>query len=99
MNARVQHSCYNVAQHPGLLRGLGGPRANRKSGAHKMDCVRGGWDSTCIEVCSGAPESLFCECTEYTYTCKLPSLVSGFKLKSTTYGALAIAGCAVASAA
>ena len=29
---------------PKLLRGLEGPRANAKSGAHYMDCVREVWD-------------------------------------------------------
>ena len=37
----------------------------------------------------GAPEALFHACTQYMYTCKLPSSISGFKSKSMTYGALA----------
>ena len=37
----------------------------------------------------GAPEALFRECTQYIYTCKLPSSISGFRLESTTCGALA----------
>ena len=36
----------------------------------------------------GAPEALFRACTQHIYTCNLPSLISGFRLKSTTYGAL-----------
>ena len=39
----------------------------------------------------GAPEALFCACTQYIYTCKLPSLISRFRSKSVTYGALASA--------
>ena len=39
------------------------------------------------------PEALFCACTQYIYTCKLPSstqcVVSNFRSKSTAYGALA----------
>ena len=27
----------------------------------------------------GAPEALFHACTQYIYTCKLPSLISGFR--------------------
>ena len=41
----------------------------------------------------GAPEALFHACTQYIYTCKLPSLISGFRLKSATYGALASGLC------
>ena len=37
----------------------------------------------------GAPEALFRACTQYIYTCKLPSSISGFRSKSATYGALA----------
>ena len=37
----------------------------------------------------GALEALFHVCTQYIYTCKLPSLISGFRSKSTTYGAVA----------
>ena len=36
----------------------------------------------------GAPEDLFCAFTQYIYTCKLLPSISGFRLKSTTYGAL-----------
>ena len=36
-----------------------------------------------------APEARFRACTQYIYTCKLPSLISGFRSKNTTYGALA----------
>ena len=36
-----------------------------------------------------APEALFHTCTQYIYTCKLPSSINGFRSKSTTYGALA----------
>ena len=57
-------------------RGLGGPRANTKSGALQNGLCEGGL---------GAPEAL----SQYIYTCKLPSSVSGFRSKSTTYGALA----------
>ena len=43
---------------PGPPKGLEGPRANIKSGAHNMDCGRGSGDMppgsfTCSEVCSG----------------------------------------------
>ena len=41
----------------------------------------------------GAPEALFRACTQYTVhiyrSCKLPFSISGFRSKSTTYGALA----------
>ena len=37
----------------------------------------------------GAPEALYCACTQYIYTCKLLSSISGFRSKRTTYGALA----------
>jgi len=37
----------------------------------------------------GAPEALFRACTQHIYICNLPSSISGFSLKSTTYGALA----------
>ena len=37
----------------------------------------------------GASEAPFCACIQYIHTCKLPSLFSGFRSKSTTYGALA----------
>ena len=36
----------------------------------------------------GAAEALFRACTQYIYTCKLPSSISGFRSKSMTYGAL-----------
>ena len=39
----------------------------------------------------GAAEALFHACTQYVYTCKFLSSIrnSGFRSKSTTYGALA----------
>ena len=37
----------------------------------------------------GAPEALFRAYTQYIYTRKLPSLISGFRWKSMTYGAQA----------
>ena len=37
----------------------------------------------------GAPEALFCACTQYIYTSKLLSSISGFRSKSTMYRALA----------
>ena len=37
----------------------------------------------------GAPDALFRACTQYIYTCKLLSSISGFRSKSTTYKALA----------
>ena len=38
----------------------------------------------------GAPEALFVHAHSiYNYTCKLPSLISGFRLKSITYRAQA----------
>ena len=44
--------------------------------------------TTCSEVCSGGSKALSRACTQYIYTCKLSSLISGFRSKSTTYGAL-----------
>ena len=41
----------------------------------------------------GAPEALFHACTQYIYTCKVPSSISSFRLKSTTYRALASGLC------
>ena len=37
---------------------------------------------------SEAPFQALCMHTVHTYTCKLPSSFSGFRSKSTTYGAL-----------
>ena len=61
-----------------------------------MDFVRGSGDMPpgnfeilhALKCVLGAPEALFCACTQYIYTCKLPSSISGFRLKSATYGAL-----------
>ena len=36
----------------------------------------------------GAPEALFCACTQYIYTYKVLSSISSFRSKSTTYGGL-----------
>ena len=49
-----------------------------------LDCSV--WDFTCSEVCS---EVGFCACMHYIPTCQLLSLFSGFRSRSTTYGALA----------
>ena len=59
-------------------------------------CVRGVWGMPpenfeilhalkCILRASQVP---FCACIQYMPTCQLPSLFSGFRLESTTYGAL-----------
>ena len=89
---------------PRLPRGLWGPRANTKSGAHAIDCIRGVrghaprkfWDFTCSEVRSGDFRGSFSHAYSipYIYTSQLPSSFSGFRLKSMTYRALA-SGCAV----
>ena len=73
----------------------GGPGQIQKVGPHKVDCVRGsgGTFSGNFEILHalkcvlGAPEALFRACTQYIYTCKLPSSISSFRLKNTTYGA------------
>ena len=44
----------------------------------------------CVLRASQVP---FCACIQYIPTCQLPSLFSGFRSNSTTYGALA-SGCA-----
>ena len=49
------------------------------------------WDFTCSRVCSGGSwGSFFVHAhSTYRYTCKMPSSISGFRSKSTMYGALA----------
>ena len=72
-------------QYSGLLRGLWGPRQIQSKVRpqknfeilHALKCVLR--DS----------EVPFCACIQYIPTCQLPSLFSGFRSKSTTYGALA----------
>ena len=54
-------------------------------------------DFTCSERVLGAPEALFHTCTQSIYTCKLPSSISGFRSKNTTYGALASGLCSASS--
>ena len=57
----------------------------QKVGPYKMDCVGGVWGTPpgnfeilyALKCVLGAPEALFHACTQYIYTCKLPSLISG----------------------
>ena len=76
----------------GPPRGLGGPRANTKSGAQQNGLCEGGLGARPQEILHalkcvlGAPEALFHACTQYIHTCKLTSSISGFRLKSMTYG-------------
>ena len=75
-----------------------GFRANTKSGANTKDCVRGS-ESTLpenIEILHvlkcflGASEAPFCASIQYNHTyLQVAIFVSGFRSKSTTYGALA----------
>ena len=76
--------------YPGPPRGLERPRANAKSGAPKLDCVRGVWghtprkfwDFTCSEVCSGG---LFVHAhsTYIPVSCRLWLVVSDQKVRCT----------------
>ena len=84
--------CNKSLSYSGLLRGLGGPRANTKSGAPQNGLCEGWSGGTpsgnfeifqALKCVLGAPEALFCACTQYIYTCKLPSSISGFRSKST----------------
>ena len=69
----------------------------QKVGPHNIDCGKGVWglaprnvEILCaLKFILGASEALFCACTQYIYTCKLPSSISGFRSKSTTCRALA----------
>ena len=62
-----------------------------------MDCVRGSGGMSpgnfailhALKCVLGTPEALFRACTQYIYTCKLPSSISSFRSKSATNGALA----------
>ena len=76
----------------GPVRGLWGPRANRKSGAHNKHCVRGGlgarpwkfWDFTCSEVCSGGFLRLLFKHAYSTYipaSCRFRLAVSDRKVQ------------------
>ena len=40
----------NHAVQSGLPRGLEGPKANTKSGAHNTECARGGWGHAPQEI-------------------------------------------------
>ena len=72
---------------PGLLRGLGGPRAAKRIGGAQGKYKK--WGPEIFEILRalkcvlGVSEALFCACTQYIYTCQLPSLISCFRLKST----------------
>ena len=63
---------------PYCVRGVGGTPPENFEILHALKCVL------------RAP---FCACIQYIPTCLFPSLFSGFRSKSTTYGALA-SGCA-----
>ena len=72
-------------------------RATEKWGPTEW-IVRGVWGGTppgnfeilhALKCVLGAPEALFRACTQYIYTCKLPSSISGFRWKNTTHGAVA----------
>ena len=77
------------------------PGQIQKVGPGNMNCARGVWGMPpgnflslhALKWVLGAPEVLFRACTQYICTCKLPSstlcVVSNFRSKSTTYGALA----------
>ena len=72
----VTHFLHNVVITNFETNGL--PYAPRKfEMLHALKCVL------------GAPEVLFRACTQYIYICNLPSSISGFRSKSTTYEALA----------
>ena len=78
----------------GLPRGLGRPRANTKSEGPQNGLCEGTPPGDfeivhALKCVLGAPEALFRACTQYIYTCKLSSSISGFRSKSTMYGALA----------
>ena len=89
MVVKLVHIC------TGPPRGLGGPRANTKSGAPQNGLCEGGLGAHPQEILHalkcfvGAAEVIFCACTQYIYTCKLAvsdrqvhrtgSLVSGLR--------------------
>ena len=75
----------NVSLYPGPPRGLGGPRANTKSGAPQNGLCEGGLGGMplgnfeilhTLKCVLGAPEAFFCV---HAHTCKLPSSISGFR--------------------
>ena len=74
-----------------------GPGQIQKVGPHNMDCARrsGGTPPGNVDMLHAlkyvlrGPVALFRACTPCIHTCKLQSSISGFRLKSTTYGALA----------
>ena len=74
-----------------------GPGQIQKVGPCNMDCARGSGGMPpgnvdmlhALKCVLRGPVALFRACTQYIHTCKLPSSISGFRLKSTTYGALA----------
>ena len=70
------HLC-GVCVCAGPPRGLGGPRANTKSGASQNGLCEGGSGGTppgnfeilhALKCVLGAPEALFRACTQYIYT-------------------------------
>ena len=73
---------------------IGGAQGKYKKWAPENGLCEGGLGARPQEILHalkcvpGAPEALFHACTQYIYTCKLPSSISGFRTKSTTYGAL-----------
>ena len=79
----------------------GGPGHTQKVGPHKIDCVGGSGGTPpgnfeilhALKCVLGAPEAVFRARTQYIYTCKSPSSISGFRSKSTTYGAVASGLC------
>ena len=85
----LAHARPNYAGPP---RGLWGPRANIKSGPHTVGA--GGTPPENFEILHAlkcilrASQVPFCACIQYIPTFQLPSLFSGFRSKSTTYGAL-----------
>ena len=71
----------------------GGPGQIQKVGPHKIYSVGGSGgvppgnfeNLHAVKCVLGGPEALCRPCTQYIYTCKLLSSISGFRSKSTTY--------------
>ena len=76
---------------------IGGAQGKCKNWGPKKWIVGGGSGGTppgnfeilhALKCVLGTPEALFRACTQYIHTYKLSSSISGFRSKSTTYGAL-----------
>ena len=81
LGINLSHGCVIVTRTAERVRR---PRANTKSGARKLDCMRGVWGHApgnfeilhALKCVLGACEALFRICIEFIHTFKLPSLVS-----------------------